>query len=141
VVQHGSATRWPRGALLIHQGGSLHCALLLSSEDGRQQAVVSFAPPERQILWLLEVELAMPPSPPGRIEIDGRLLDREALFPAMVSARGEATPAVAGNAMFAVYDGSVGDAAVVLQGGDHTLVYYGRRLHPDDYDRLGTVDE
>lgn len=140
VVQHGDLTRWPRHGLLIRDGDELVCAILLSRERGRDEATVVMAPPARHLLWLEAADLVLPPRPPARLEIEGYLLDRRMTFPASVEVIGEAG-AEAGDeaaapATFALYEGSVGDAAVVLAG-LRVRAWYGRRLDEGEYDNLG----
>lgn len=142
VVQHGSVTRWPRGGVRVRDGDELVCAILLSREDGKDQATVALAPPARHLLWLEGVELALPPSPPTRIEIAGYLLDRRRSFPATLETVGELPEgvlgAIDGQATFSLYEGHVGDAAVILSGAS-TRIWYGSRLAAGDYDNLGSV--
>jgi hypothetical protein len=142
VLQHGTHTRWPRGGVMVRDGDELVCAVLLSRENGKDQATVALAPPARHILWLDAVELDLPPSAPARVEIAGNLLDRRRCFPATLEAEGEvpdgALGAIDGQATFAIYEGSVGDAALVLSGAS-TRIWYGARLDEGDYDNLGSV--
>jgi len=139
VIQVDDDTRWPRGGILVHHDGQLHGAILLTEEGGEQQATVTFAPPARYLLWLTRRELAMPSTPPTRIEIDGLLLDRALSFPARLTPIGDQPPAIADHGLFCLYEGSVGDGAVVLIT-EETFVWYGRRLGAGDWDTLGEVE-
>lgn len=139
VIQVGDATRWPRSAILLKSEDEVLCAVLLSEEAGTRQATVVMAPPEHHLYWLVEQDLALPPSPPARLEIGGSLLDRAKLLSVELERVGDDAPEVAANGRFALYLGTLGDAAVVLQAG--TLhIWYGQRLAPEDFDRLGQVE-
>jgi hypothetical protein len=139
VIQVDDDTRWPRRGLLIHHDGRLHGAILMTEENGEEQATVSLAPPAPYLYWLTRRQLAMPPKPPTRIEIDGLLLDRAISFPAMLTAVGDDPPLIGDQGVFCIYDGSVGDGAVVLIA-DQTFVWYGRRLGAGEWDNLGEVE-
>ena len=117
---------------------ALHAAVLLSNEHGKQDATVVFPYPDRNLYWFIARDVELPSSPPTRIELAGMLLDRRSLLPVSYRALGEA-PAIGARGTFALYDGSVGDAAIVMTG-DVTLVWHGQRLAPDDYDNLGKAD-
>ncbi|MEZ4438041.1 MAG: hypothetical protein R3B72_03075 [Polyangiaceae bacterium] len=138
VVQCGDATRWPDRGIVVRQDGSLHAAIWLSEEDGEEQATVAMAPPSHDLLWLVRRPLALPPKAPNRLEIDGMLLDREQCFPAELELRGEVLE-VDEAGVFALYRGSAGTSAVVLQAGG-TFVWYGERIGPGDFDNLGQVE-
>jgi hypothetical protein len=140
VVQVGEATRWPRGCIWVIHDGRLHCAVLLSRDGGTDHGTVAFAPPERHILWLDPVEITLPPTPPTRLELEGHLLDRTTLFPAKLETEGSLPCELGDGAMFACYEGAVGDAAIVLDCGGTVLAFYGQRVAPGDYDNLGQVD-
>jgi hypothetical protein len=140
VVQVGEVSRWPRGSLRVFQDGRLHCAILLSRDGGQEHATVAFAPPEKHILWLDLVDLALPPTPPTRIEIEGQLLDRSTLFPAELHSEGIVSIKPVDGGVFACYEGALGNAAIVLDCGDSPLAFYGKRVAPGDYDNLGQVD-
>lgn len=141
VLQVDDETRWPRGAVLLRHGPELRGALLLSREAAVEQCTVALAPPARHLLWLRRVELAVPASPPTRIEIDGLLLDRTVAFPAALEVHGDHTLTLGSSGRFALYEGTVGDAAALLVGADATYVWHGRRLGPGDWDNLGQVGQ
>jgi hypothetical protein len=136
VVQAGEETRWPDRGIIVRSDSELLCAVLLSEEEGVQQATVAMAPPKRKLYWLTERTLELPTKPPARIEIDGFLLDRKQLLSVALEAVGAPPPKVGDAGRFALYDGTVGDAAIVLVAGV-TKVWYGPRLDPGDFDCLG----
>jgi hypothetical protein len=139
VVQFGNATRWPNSAILVYgDNNRLHAAILLSTEEGREDATVTFPPPDRNLYWLTKRDIVLPPTPPSRIEVAGMLIDRKAVLPVHFKTIGD-VPDIGDGGMFGFYEGSVGDAAVVLRG-DITRIWYGQRLSPDDFDNLGQVD-
>ena len=136
VVQFGELTRWPRSAVLVRSQEELICAVLLSEEGGERQATVAMSPPNRNLYWLLERPVALPRKPPARIDVDGYLLDRKRLLSVSLEAVGENPPAIGESGQYAFYEGTIGDAAVVLVA-DEGKVWYGQRLEPGDFDRLG----
>ena len=143
VVQFGDATRWPQAAIVarsvdLNGDDCVHCAILLSDEDGAEQATAMLAPPNRNLYWLERCDIDLPPTAPTRLEIKSMLLDRTSTVPVALSTIGEA-PAIGDDGTFSFYEGSVGDAAVMIRG-DVTRIWYGQRLSPDDFDNLGQVD-
>jgi hypothetical protein len=140
VVQHEGTTRWLRARLVLSVDASLCAVVLLAREGKSEQAVALFAPPERDVLWLERVALTMPPSPPARLEIDRRLLDRRRVMPADIACEGHEPPSWSGSATLAVYEGAERDAALVLQIAAETVVFYGARLSSDEAEVLGRVD-
>jgi hypothetical protein len=140
VIQVGDETRWPRSALMLRCDGELVCAVLLSREAGKEQATVAMAPPEARLYWLEARAASLPSTPPTRIDVEGLLLERRKMLPVQIEARGDEPPHVGESGRFALYEGSVADVAVVLQANE-TLLWYGRRVDPGDYDRLGHVKE
>lgn len=142
VIQVGDDTRWPRSGIVIKSADVVRAAVLLSDEGDTEQATVALPPPDRKLLWLQRVELALPSPPPTRIEIDGFLLDRRELLPVTLEAVGKPHPRLReGDAMFGHYDGHTGDAAIVLVCRDTTLVWYGPCLEPGEFDCLGRVEK
>ncbi|HZO12778.1 MAG TPA: hypothetical protein VFB62_05960 [Polyangiaceae bacterium] len=140
VVQHEGMSRWLRARIAFSEGTRTVSALFIADEAGAELAVTAFAPPERDILWLERVVLTMPPSPPTRLEIEGRLFDRRAVMPLAARCEGKNPPSLQGSVMFAVYDGAESRAALVLQAADVALVYHGLRIGPEDWEVLGHVD-
>ncbi len=138
VVQFAEVTRWPTAAILLSADDRLHCAILLSRDGEKEEATVVMPAPHRHIYWLVRREMTLPPGAPSRLEVDGLLLDRAASLPVALRTIG-AAPAVGKEATFALYHGSVGDAAVALMA-ESTHIWYGQRIEPDDFDNLGQVD-
>jgi hypothetical protein len=140
VLQVGDETRWSRAALCIRQDGRVRGAVLVSREQGHEHATVVMAPPDRCLYWLERTEVALPPTPPTRVEISGSLLERELSFPAEIEALGDEAPLLGDSGTIALYKGAIADAALVLAGARATAVWYGRRIDPGDWDNLGQVD-
>lgn len=142
VIQVDDDTRWPRSGMLVKSAGVVRAAVLLSEEAQTEQATVALPPPDRGLLWLERVDLAMPPSPPTRIEIDGFLLDRQELLPVTLEAVGRPHPkTLEGEAQLCRYRGHTGDAALVIVQAGEVYVWYGRVLEPGAFDSLGRVDQ
>lgn len=139
VIQVDEATRWPRSAFLLKNAGETRAAILISREDGREQATVCFPRPASEVYWLEAVDVPLPDKPPSRLEIGGRLLDRQFALPVDVSEVAQARSDIGAVALFACYESSVGDVAVVLQG-NARKTWHGRRLEAGDYDALGKVE-
>jgi len=140
VIQHEMVTRWPRSAVIVRRDQQVRCALLLSHEHSEQLAVVVFEPPQRHILWLRTAALALPPSPPNRLEVGATLLDRVVQFPATLEPLGEPALQIGQQATMAIYEGAIGDAAVILHSSEQSFVFHGKKLDQGDYDVLGQVD-
>lgn len=136
VIQFGEITRWPQSGFLLRCEEELICAVLLSEEDGERQATVAMSPPDRNLYWLAERTVDVPTKPPARIDVDGYLLDRKKLLSVALEVVGDAPSDIGASGHFAFYEGTIGDAAVVLVAAQ-CKVWYGQRIAPGDYDRLG----
>jgi hypothetical protein len=139
VVQVAGESRWPRSAVAVMQDGAVRCALLLSREHGSEQLVVAFREPERHIYWLERTTTELPSSPPTRLELGRGLLDRRASFPGELETLGEPMLDVSGGGTISLYEGAIGDAALVLSSGPTAHVWHGLRVEDGDYELLGTV--
>ncbi|MBW2527757.1 MAG: hypothetical protein JRI23_26485 [Deltaproteobacteria bacterium] len=138
MVQVEDETRWLCSGVRIGDGATTRCALWFAIEGDGRLAVLAFAPPERHIYWLERVDLAVPAHPPSRLDVEGRLLDRVATFPAELEAVRE-PPIDTSGGVVSWYEGAVGDVAVTLHGSAGCGAFAGRRIAPDDFDRMGTV--
>ena len=137
VVQRDQIARWPQTGVLIESAGEVVAGLLLASERGQTHAIVVFPAPQRDIYWLEQIELELPPTPPGRIEVGHAILDRTKLIVCTFAPRPGAPQLTDGT--LALYEGALGDAAAIVCSGATTLAYHGALLTPDDYDVLGDV--
>ena len=138
MVQVDEQTRWLCSGLRVSDGASLRCALWFASEGQGQLLVVAFPPPDQHIYWLARTDLAVPATPPSRLDAEGRLLDRIATFPAYLEPV-RTPPLSTDQAVISWYEGAVGDAAVTVHDTRGCAAYVGRRIHRGDYERMGTV--
>jgi len=139
VVQVQDETRWLCAASHLRDGSELRASLWLAGSGGSEGAVMAFVPPARHIYWLSREPLTLPAGAPARIEVRGKLLDRKATFPAAIETEGAEPLALGAEAVVSLYEGAVGDAAVVLQGKNSAAAFAGQRLEEGDYDRLGSA--
>lgn len=141
MIQVEQQTRWLCSGFHVSDGITLRCALWYGADgaDG-SELVVAFPPPDRHIYWLTRSPVAVPEHSPSRLEIDSRLLDRVATYPAELEAFRPPQPADRIPATVSIYEGAIGDAAVAIHRRGACAVFAGTRLEDGDYDRLGTVD-
>ena len=140
VVQFGLRARWSQGALVGRDHEGIAFVALLSQDGAEQQVTVAFAPPERSILWLTPHHQPAQVPAPTRIEVDRQLLDRRLLLSLTINSEGDA-PRLAGNASVAIYDGPLGEAAVIFHHSEHSALWCGQRVAPDEWERLANVPD
>jgi len=140
VVQVDDESRWLCSGVELVEGNDLRCAAWLGGHDGAEGLVVCFPPPESRFLWLRLQPLEVPASPPTRLELDGRLLDRQASHPACVRAVGKLPLELGTAGTVTWYLGAAGDAAFLLQTDAGSLSGVGRRIDGAELDRMGCSD-
>ncbi len=137
VVTSASEERWLSGAIVAREGGRVIGALFVAPEGATHQAVAVFAPPRKDIYWMSPAELASPDEPPATIELGGVALARKGRLPVSLERHGQGAPQVDAEGIWAVYDRSGRDVALVLSSAGRAHAWVGRRLEEDEYDRLG----
>jgi hypothetical protein len=140
VVAEGEE-RWLAGGLLAREGDRVVAALFLAPEGSRTKAVVAFARPRRDILWLAPARVDSPAEPPASCEIDGSPMTRRGRLPVSLSRHGQGMPALGEAGILAEYEGGADEVAVLVTSEGKALAWSGRRLAPGDYDRLGSGGE
>lgn len=140
VVQVQDETCWLCSAAMLREDGELRGALLFGQEPDAGRVLLVFAVPAGSIGWMERATLDLPARPPSRIEIEGRLLERQESFCAAVDYQRHPPLGLGASATVALYRGGVGDMAVALSAKGESVLYAGRWLDEGDYDRLGNVD-
>lgn len=112
--------RWVRGGAEV--------ARMFTSELGT--VVLCLPPPDAAVLTLTPADLAVTDPPPGKLEIDGRVLSRRALVTLDGDADGDAAPM-----KLADYTDGI-HAALVITGDGPPRVFAGKRHRAQDVDRL-----
>jgi hypothetical protein len=137
VVSSKGAERWLAGALELRDGEHLLAALFFAPEGSRQEAVCAFPAPRRELLWLSPAPIDATGEPPTAIELGGVVMQRRARLPVSVRRHGQGAPDVGDTATLAEYASTSRAAGLVLATRGLTLGWAGRRLEPDEYDRMG----
>lgn len=137
VVSVEGVERWLSGALELRDGEHLVAALFVAPEGSRYDAVCAFAAPRREVLWLSPVPVQIGSEPPSSIELDGIVMQRRARVPVEVKRHGQGAPDVGQRAMFAEYEATARASGVVVHAPGSALAWAGRRLDPDEIDRMG----
>ena len=140
VLQVDDETRWLGSGLLLRESSVVRCALWFEAAASGQGAVLSFPPPVGEIYWLAPADTALPTDPPSRLEIGGCLLDRSESFPAELEPLGREPMDLGTRVVAALYQGPSAEAAIVLGGSARSVVFFGRRIEAEGYDRLGSAD-
>ncbi|MBN4059120.1 hypothetical protein JYT22_00540 [Endomicrobium sp. AH-315-J14] len=136
----GGESRWFSGVLLARVGEEVRVGLFFDGDDANHM-VAAFAAPDRHLYWLERVETELAPAPPGRIELEGRLLDRSASFPAALESHGTVPLDAGASATIALYESTLGQVAVLLHKSGADGAWFGRRLEEQDYDAMGNVPQ
>jgi hypothetical protein len=137
VVAAEHEERWLAGALVAREEGLVIGVLFLAPEGKKLSAVAAFAPPRREIFWMDPAELTSPEEPPATIELGGVAMRRKGRLPVSIERLGQGAPAVAEEAIWAVYEGGGRDVAVVIVSEGRAHAWVGKRLDAEEYDRLG----
>jgi hypothetical protein len=140
VVSVRGEDLWIRGAIDAREGASRWGRLLLGPGALGPRALLTLAPPLRDVCWLAPVTIACPTEPPSTLEIAGRVFARTSRRPLAITRRGEGTPDLGGAAIAALYEAGARDAALVMTSGGRALAWVGERLDEGALDRLGHVD-
>lgn len=137
VVAEGEE-RWLAGGLLAREGDKVVAAIFFAPEGSHTKAVVAFARPRRDILWLAPARASSPAEPPASCEIDGEPMTRRGRLPVVLTRHGQGVPKIGEAGILAEYEGVADEIAVLLTSDGRALAWSGRRLVPGDYDRLGS---
>lgn len=137
VVSAEREERWLAGVLIARDGGRVHSALFVAPEGARLSGVAVFAPPRKDVYWLEQVEVDAPDEPPATIEIHGATLSRRARIPVALERQGQGAPAAGETGIWASYEGSGRDVALVITSGGKVHAWSGVRFDEGEYDRLG----
>jgi len=140
VVSADGAERWLAGAIELREGDHLVAVLFFAPEGARLDVVCAFAAPRRDVLWLSPVPVEVGAEPPSSIELGGVVMNRRARLPVSARRHGQGAPDVGELATFAEYEASARAAGVVLRGPGVALAWSGRRLEPEELDRMGRGD-
>jgi hypothetical protein len=136
VVSVAHEERWLAGAIVAREEGRVIGALFLAPEGVQNKAVAVFAPPRKDIYWMSPAELVSPDEPPATIELDGIALARKGRLPVELERLGQGAPQVGDEGVWAVYDRGR-DVAVVIASQGKAYAWVGKKLDPEEYDRLG----
>jgi hypothetical protein len=138
VVSFDGTERWLSGALIASERGRVIAALWVAPEGAAQHAVAAFPAPDRSLFWLQPAAVSSPEEPPATIDLNGVAMRRRRRLPVTLVRIGQGAPDVGDTGMLATYDGTGRDVAVLIAGRGRVLAWAGRKLDPDEYERLGT---
>lgn len=138
VVATGGEERWLSGAWVAEEGGKTIAALFFAPEGARLCTVAVFVAPRREVYWLEPTRVDAPNEPPGTLEIGGIAHTRRGRWPVTLRREGTGAPSPGSSAIWAEYTGISGEVALVVAGNGEVSAWKGRRLEPDQIDRLGS---
>lgn len=138
VIVSGTEERWLAGGLIAREKGRVISALFLAPEGASTRAVAVFALPRTEIFWLDPADVDVPSEPPATIEIAGAMLTRRGRLPVSIERVGQGAPRVGESVLWASYEGSGREVAIVLGGEGRAHAWTGRRLDADEYERFGS---
>ena len=137
VVSAEGTERWLAGAIELRDGDHLVAVLFVAPEGAAHVAVCAFVAPRREIFWLAPRPVEVGAEPPSSIDLGGLVMQRRARVPSATRVHGRGAPDVGPVATFAEYHAGSRDVGVVLRSEGATLAWVGRRLDPDEFDRMG----
>lgn len=141
VVLADGEERWLAGAIVAREGDKVVASLFFAPEGAATKVVVAFARPRRDVAWLAPAVVDSPVEPPASIEIDRAPMTRRGRLPVTLTSHGQGVPNVGETGIFAEYEGSSDDIAVLLTTNGRALAWRGRKLGEGAYDRLGNGGE
>lgn len=138
VVVFDHEERWLAGGVIAKEGDKVVAAVFFAPEGASTKAVVVFARPRREILWLTPSRADSPAEPPASIEIDGTPMTRRGRLPVTLSQHGQGVPKLGETGVFAEYDGGADEVAVLVTSEGRAFAWSGRKVDESRYDRLGS---
>jgi len=139
AVDAGERERWLAGALVLREGSEVVAVVFFAPEGARQDSVVAFAAPRREIGWMQSVDADMGRDPPTTIDLGGAILERRQRVPVAVERLGTGAPRIGERATYAEY-ASGRDFGVVVAGVEGTVALRGVRLDPGEWEKMGSGD-
>lgn len=137
-IGRAHSERWLEGALVLKEAGELVGAVFVAPEGARQEAVVAFGAPRKDIGWLSAVALEVSGEPPTSLEIEGTVMRRKRRLFVEVERRGRGAPQLSGGAVFAEYEATGRAIGIVLVAGSSGVhAWHGARYEPGQYDHWG----
>jgi hypothetical protein len=134
--------RWLEGVIVAREADEIVGALFVAPEGSREQAVVAFAQPRRQIGWLSPVAAGvLPPGAgelPSTLEIDGVAMRRRARLPVTLERAGKGAPQLGSKGIWAEYEATGRAVAIVLSSAAESRVWSGTLCEPGEYERMGS---
>lgn len=138
AIRMTHSDRWLEGGIAIFDGAEVVGAVFLAPEGDRQEAVVAFAAPRREIGWLSPIAAELGSEAPTSIELGGVVLSRRRRLAVRLERIGRGAPRLGESGTFAEYEASGELMAVVIRGQSSTLAWLGRRYQEGQYDRMGS---
>jgi hypothetical protein len=137
VVSYDGEERWLSGAVIASERGRVIAALWVAPEGAAQHAVATFRAPDLSIYWLQPAAVSSPEEPPATIDLNGVAMRRLRRLPVALTRIGQGAPDVGETGMFATYEGPGRDVTVLIVTRGRAQAWSGRKLDPDEYERLG----
>ena len=138
AVKTAHNDRWLEGGVAIFDGSEPVAVVYLAPEGDRQEAVVAFARPRREIGWLSPTPAEIGAEAPTSIELGGVVLTRKRRLAVRLVRIGRAAPRLGESGTFAEYEASGDLMAIVLRGSDGTAAWLGKHYAEGRYDRMGS---
>jgi hypothetical protein len=137
-VSKAHVERWLAGALIATEGETLIGALFIAPEGVREEAVLAYPMPRREIGWLSPTPLEIGSEPPTALEIGGIVMQRRRRLFVSLQRLGSGAPRLGERAIWAEYEATGRAVGLVLRGDLATVAWAGTRFEPGEYDRMGS---
>lgn len=129
--------RWLAGALAMTESGETVGAIFIAPEGAKEEAVVAFAAPRKDIGWVSRVEVEIIGEPPSSLEIGGIVMQRKRRLFVHLERLGRGAPNIGPGAVFAEYQATGRAIAVVLKADTTIVAWTGARFEAGEYERWG----
>lgn len=136
VVVRAGDEAWLAGGLAVSERGEPLAIVFVAPERRSYRAVVAFAPPRDEALWLEPVSAPFGGEPPTTLEIGGTIYERTSRRPVTAERLGEHAPEVGERAIFSEFRGPGRAAVCTLTSSGDPLAWIGERVPLVEIERL-----
>lgn len=130
--------RWLAGALVAIEDDVLIGAVFIAPEGAREEAVLAYPSPRREIGWLSPVALEIGIEPPTSLEIGGVVMQRRRRLFVSIQRLGAGAPRLGERGIWAEYQATGRAVGLVIRGDHSTMAWSGTRFDAGEYDRMGS---
>lgn len=136
VVVRAGDEAWLAGGLAMREGGEPFGVVYIAPERRSHRAIVVFASPREEVLWLEPIAAPFSGEPPSTLDVEGTIYERTSRRPVAIERRGEHAPDVGARATFAEFRGPGRAALCTLTTSGGPLAWRGERAALAELERM-----